>query len=76
MATFCDFLGKHRLRIDLDRNPRLVVLKEENISPYIVDRDYNTFVQSLQAAGFDWKIEKGEGNVDQHDLTAVAVQRN
>lgn len=76
MTTFCDFLGKNRLRIDLDRNPRLVVLEEENISPYIVDRDYNTFVQSLQAAGFDWKIEKGEGNVDRPYLTAVAVQRN
>ena len=62
-AKFCDFLGKKRLRIDLDRNPRCVVFEEENISPYIVDRDYNTFVQSLQAAGFDWKIEKGEDNI-------------
>ena len=62
-AKFCDFLGKKRLRIDLDRNPRLVVFEEENISPYIVDRDYNTFVHSVQAAGFDWKIEKGDGNI-------------
>lgn len=61
-AKFCDFLGKKRLRIDLDRNPRLVVFEEENISPYIVDRDYNTFVHSVQAAGFDWKIERGEDN--------------
>ena len=62
-AKFCDFLGKKRLRIDLDRNPRCIVFEEENISPYIVDRDYNTFVQSVQAAGFDWKIEKGEENL-------------
>ena len=59
---FCDFLGKKRLRIDLDLIPRCVVFEEENISPYLVDREYNTFVQSLQAAGFDWKIEKGEDN--------------
>lgn len=62
-AKFCDFLGKIRLRIDLDRNPRLVVFEEENISPYIEDRDYNTFVHSLQAAGFDWKIERSEENI-------------
>lgn len=62
-AKFCDFLGKKRLRIDLDRNPRLVVFEEENISPYIEDRDYNTFVHSLQAAGFDWKIERSEENI-------------
>lgn len=62
-AKFCDFLGKKRLRIDLDRNPRLVVFEEENISPYIEDRDYNTFVHSLQAAGFDWKIERSEENL-------------
>lgn len=74
-VKFCDFLGKNRLRIDLDRKPCLVVFEEENISPYIVDRDYNTFLKSLQAAGFNWKIEKGEGNVYRHDLTAVAVQR-
>lgn len=61
-TKFCDFLGKKRLRIDLDLIPRCVVFEEENISPYLVDRDYNTFVQSLQAAGFDWKIEKGEDN--------------
>ena len=62
-AKFCDFLGKKRLRIDLDRNPRCVVFEEENISPYIVYRDYNTFMQSLQAAGSDWKVEKGKENV-------------
>lgn len=61
-AKSCDFLGKNRLHINLDRNPHLVVFEEENISPYIVDRDYNVFMQSLQAAGFDWKIEKGEDN--------------
>lgn len=43
-------------------HPRCVVFEEENISLYIEDRDYNTFVQSLQKAGFDWKIEKGEDN--------------
>lgn len=57
-----DFIGNKPLRIDFDRNPHLVVFEEENISQYIVDRDYNAFVQSLQAAGVDWKIEKGEGN--------------
>ena len=62
-AKFCYFLGKKRLRIDLDRNPRCVVFEEENISPYIEDRDYNTFMQSLQAAGLDWNIEKGKENV-------------
>lgn len=62
-AKFCDFLGNKRLRIDLDRNPYLVVFEEENISSYIVDRDYNTFVHSVQAAGFDWKIERGEENL-------------
>jgi hypothetical protein len=61
-AKSCDFLGKNRLHINLDRNPHLVVFEEENISPYIDDRDYNVFMQSLQAAGFDWKIEKGEDN--------------
>ena len=61
-AKSCDFFGKNRLHINLDRNPHLVVFEEENISPYIVDRDYNVFMQSLQAAGFDWKIEKGEDN--------------
>ena len=62
-VKFCDSLGKKRLRIDLDRNPRLVVFEEDNISPYIVDSDYNTFVHSVQAAGFDWKIERGEENL-------------
>lgn len=57
-----DFLGNNPLRIDYDCNPHFVVLEEDNISPYIVDGDYNAFVQGLQMAGFDWKIEKGEGN--------------
>lgn len=57
-----DFLGNKSLRIDFDCNPHLVVFEEDNISPYIEDGDYNAFVQSLQKAGFDWKIEKGEGN--------------
>lgn len=57
-----DFVGNKPLRIDFDCNPHLVVFEEENISPYIEDRDYNAFVQSLQKAGFDWKIEKGEDN--------------
>lgn len=57
-----DFLGNKSLRIDFDCNPHLVIYEEDNISPYIVDGDYNAFVQSMQAAGFDWKIEKGEGN--------------
>lgn len=59
---FCHFLGNKLLRIDFDRNPLLVVFEEENISSYLVDREYNTFVQSLQTAGLDWKIEKGEDN--------------
>lgn len=57
-----DFVGNKSLRIDFDCNPHLVVFEEENISPYITDRDYNDFVQSLQKAGCDWKIEKGEDN--------------
>lgn len=57
-----DFIGNKPLRIDFDCHPHLVVFEEENISPYIVNRDYNVFAQSLQAAGFDWKIEKGEDN--------------
>ena len=61
-SLLCKFLGDKSLRVDFDINPNIVVFEEENISPYIVDRDYNTFVQSLQAAGFDWKIEKGEDN--------------
>lgn len=59
----CKFLGGKSLRIDFDINPNIVVFEDENISPYLTDRDYNTFVQSLQAAGFDWKIEKGKENV-------------
>lgn len=59
---FRHFLGNKLLRIDFDRNPLLVVFEEENISSYIEDRDYNAFVQSLQKAGFDWKIEKDEDN--------------
>lgn len=58
----CHFLGNKKLRIDFDNDPRVVVFEEENISSYIEDRDYNVFVQSLQKAGFDWKIEKGEDN--------------
>ena len=57
-----DFLGNKSLRIDFDCNPHLVIYEEDNISPYIEAGDYNAFVKSLQAAGFDWKIEKGEGN--------------
>ena len=56
------FIGNNPLNIDFDCNPHLVVFEEENISPYITDRDYNDFVQSLQKAGCDWKIEKGEDN--------------
>lgn len=55
------FIDNNPLRIDYDCNPHFVVF-EDNISPYIEDGDYNAFVQSLQMAGFDWKIEKGEGN--------------
>lgn len=58
-----DFIGNKPLRIDFDCNSHLVVFEEENISSYIGDRDYNDFVQSLQMAGFDWKIEKGEENM-------------
>ncbi len=58
-----DFIGNKPLRIDFDCNPHLVVFEEENISPYITDRDYNAFVQSLQKAGIDWKIEKSEENI-------------
>ena len=59
---FRDFLGNKPLRIDFDCNPHLIVFEEDNISPYIVDGDYNAFMQSLQKAGFDWKTEKGEDN--------------
>ena len=58
-----DFIGDKPLRIDFDCNPHLVVFEEDNISPYIVDRDYSIFMLSLQKAGFDWKIEKGEKNI-------------
>lgn len=58
-----DFLGGKPLYIASDRTPSIFVHEEENISPYLTERDYNTFVQSLQAAGFDWKIEKGKENV-------------
>ena len=57
-----NFIGYKPLRIDFDCNPHLIVFEEDNISPYIVDRDCNAFMQSLQKAGFDWKIEKGEDN--------------
>lgn len=57
-----DFIGNKPLRIDFDRNLHLVVFEEENISPYLTERDYNDIVQSLQKAGCDWKIEKGEDN--------------
>ena len=57
-----DFLGNKSLRIDFDCNPHLVIYEEDNISPYIVDRDYSVFMLSLQKAGFDWKIEMGEDN--------------
>lgn len=60
---FRDFLGHKPLRIDFDRNPHLIVFEEENISPYLTERDYNDIVQSLQKAGFDWKIEKSEENI-------------
>ena len=50
-TKFCDFLGKERLRIDIDLIPRCVVFEEENISPYMDDIEYNVFMQSLQAAG-------------------------
>lgn len=58
-----DFLGGKPLCIDSDRNPSIFVYEEENISPYLTERDYNTFVHSLRAAGFDWKIEKVEENI-------------
>lgn len=58
-----DFIGNKPLRIDFDCNPHLVVFEEENISPYLTERDYNDIVQSLQKAGCDWKIEKSEENI-------------
>lgn len=60
---FRDFLGNKPLRIDFDRNPHLIVFEEENISPYLTERDYNDIVQSLQKVGFDWKIEKSEEHI-------------
>ena len=57
------FIGDNPLRIDFDCNPHIIVFEEDNISPYIEDKDYNAFVQGLQQAGFDWKIEKGEENI-------------
>lgn len=58
-----DFIDNKPLRIDFDCNPHLVVFEEENISPYLTERDYNDIVQSLQKAGCDWKIEKSEENI-------------
>lgn len=58
-----NFIGNKPLRIDFDCNPHLVVFEEENISPYLTERDYNDIVQSLQKAGCDWKIEKSEENI-------------
>lgn len=58
-----DFVGNKPLRIDFDRNLHLFVFEEENISPYLTERDYNDIVQSLQKAGCDWKIEKSEENI-------------
>lgn len=58
-----DFIGNKPLCIDFDRNLHLVVFEEENISPYLTERDYNDIVQSLQKAGCDWKIEKSEENI-------------
>lgn len=57
-----DFLGDKSLRIDYDRTPALIVFEEEIISPYITERDYNNFVLSLQKAGVECEIEKGEDN--------------
>lgn len=63
ICKFRVFLGNKPLCVNFDRDPRCVVLETENISPYIVDPDYNTFVQSLRVAGLYWKIERGEMNV-------------
>lgn len=57
-----DFLGDNHLRIDFNRNPNLIFFGEEIISPYITERDYNKFVLSLQKAGVECEIEKGEDN--------------
>lgn len=56
----CKILGNKSLRIDFDINPNIVVFEDEDISPYIEDRDYNTFVHCLHTAGLCWKIEKDE----------------
>lgn len=58
-----DFLGNKPLCIDFDRNPNLIVFEEENISPYLTERDYNDIVQSLQKAGVECEIEKSEENI-------------
>lgn len=71
-----DFIGNKPLRIDFDCNPHLVVFEEENISPYITDRDYNAFVQSLQKAGIDWKIEKSEENILDSNKYLLKVNKN
>lgn len=55
-------LGDNHLRIDFNRNPNLIFFGEEIISPYITERDYNKFVLSLQKAGVECEIEKGEDN--------------
>lgn len=57
-----DFLGDNHLRIDFDRNPNLIFFGEESISPYLTQRDYNDFVLSMQKAGVECNIEKGEDN--------------
>ena len=57
-----NFIGNKPLRIDFDCNPHLVIYEEDNISPYIVDRDCNIFMLRLHKAGLDWKIETGEDN--------------
>lgn len=71
-----DFIDNKFLRIDFDCNPHLVVFEEENISPYIEDRYYNDFVQSLQKAGIDWKIEKSEENILGSDKYLLKVNKN
>ena len=62
ICKLCDFLGDKHLRIDFDRSPHLIVFEEENISPYLTERDYNDIVQSLQKAGVECEIEKSEEN--------------
>lgn len=57
-----DFLGDKPLRIDYDLTPALVVFEEEYISPYLTERDCNNFVLSMQKAGVECNIEKGEDN--------------